>query len=385
MRVIHFGKFYPPHRGGIETFLADLCEGLAGRDVQCEVVVSAEPGEMGGRIEHEVNLRRLTCLGVVKSVPICPDAPWALNRMEADIIHVHHPNPLADACLRVSKPRGRIVVTYHSDVVGHGMLGAMYERTIRRTLGMADAIVTASDEYVKSSSVLKLFYSKLRVIPYGIDCEESMGLRRPFGGVSREPRYLFLGRLVPYKGVSVFLRALRHVRGRAWIAGSGPLENALKREAGEVGVSDRVEFLGEVSEEEKRQRLAACDVFVLPSITRAEAFGIVLLEAMAARRPVVASDLPTGVRMLVRDGVNGRRFAPGDVQSLADALRDVISDPARAQRMGEAGARMVRTQYTTRRMVDDYLALYEELMASPHSRTRREERELSLAAKGAAR
>jgi len=373
MKVVHFGKFYAPHRGGMETMLAALCQGLAKRGVECEVVVSDEPGRPGAREETGIHLRRLKCLGVVRSVPMCPEAPWALRGVAADVIHIHHPNPLADACLRVSEPEGRIVVTYHSDVVGHGVLGSIYEPLARRTLELADAIAVSSAEYAESSPVLPDFREKWRVIPYGIDCPEVNARRAPFSDPSREPQYLFLGRLVPYKGVSVLIRAMRRAPGRAWIAGSGPLEDRLRREAAEAGVADRVEFLGSLTEEEKWKWLEACDVLVLPSVTRAEAFGIVLLEAMAMGRPVVVSDLPTGIRALVQDGVNGRRFAPGDDDALAEVLKELAADPRRAWRMGEEGARMVREYWTTEQMVERYLGLYHEVTSRLVRRAIRQE------------
>ncbi|MHC4479538.1 MAG: glycosyltransferase, partial [Planctomycetota bacterium] len=111
------------------------------------------------------------------------------------------------------------------------------------------------------------------------------------------------------------------------------------------------------------RRMSACDAFVLPSVSRAEAFGIVLLEAMAMARPLVVSDLPTGVRALVEHGANGYRFAPGNPGALADALRRLAANPAGARAMGAEGRRRFLECWTTDRMVSRYVDLYRELCA----------------------
>lgn len=361
MRVVHFGKYYPPYRGGMEQFLGLLARGLVRKGISCEVIAGAN-GDLPGMTQDDgVLVRRLRMYGTIKSLPVCPGAIGALNRVRADVINLHHPNPLGDLSYLLARPPGRLVVTYHSDVVNQTSLSRLHAPFLQRVLEMADAVVAASPQYVDSSPVLGRYRQKVRVIPYGFDAPEGEAPPVAAHQERRAPQYLFIGRLVPYKGIAILLRALPRISGNLWIIGSGPLEPKLRKQASEPHLAGRVEFLGSISESEKFQRLASCDVLVLPSVNRAEAFGIVLLEAMAMGRPVVASDLASGVQMLVQHGVNGLRFPPGDDRALAEALQRLANDGALARRMGEAGRRLVREHYSVPRMVDRYGELYKEL------------------------
>ena len=364
MKVIHFGKFYPPHRGGMEKFLEMLCQGLVRRGVQCEVIVARDPGDPEEKCHDGVPIRRMRSLGTLNSLSICPEALGVLRGVQADIFHLHHPNPLADISYLLSKPKGRLVVTYHSDIINKQWISCLYAPLLNQILDRTEVIVATSPQYVLSSSVLARYQTKTRIIPLGCDpfvydYVKPINLQKDV-----EPQYLFVGRLVPYKGISVLLEALRQAPGRLWIAGTGPLTATIKKEIAIASLSDRVELLGDISEEEKLQRLAACDAMVLPSLTRAEAFGIVLLEAMAMGRPVVVSDLPTGVRMIVDDGVNGYRFPPGDAQALAAIFHKLAAEPAIAKKMGDNGRRILQERFTADLMVDRYLRLYQDLCAA---------------------
>jgi rhamnosyl/mannosyltransferase len=346
----------------MENFLESLCQGLARAGVQCEVIVAGNGEKSSCKEERGVLVRRMGSLGTIRSLPICPEAIGALLGLQADIINLHHPNPLADLSYILAKPKGRLVVTYHSDIVGQRCLTYLHAPFLHRVLQRADAIVATSPQYVASSEVLRNYHNKIHTIPLGFDAP-------PFGEIkpltlnnNKGPKYFFIGRLVPYKGVSVMVEALKQVPGHLWIAGTGPLEGKLRRQVGLSGLNERVEFLGNISEREKFTRLKACDVFVLPSISRAEAFGVALLEAMAMGKPLVVSDLPTGVSLLVQNGVNGHRFPPGDAKALAAILLRLANNPQDMMSMGRASQRLVQEKYTTNTMINSYLKLYEGLM-----------------------
>ena len=364
MKVVHFGKYYPPYRGGMESFLAALCRGLVERGVECEAIVAADGDHPSVDVDAGVRVRRLRSLGTFRSMPVCPVALRALRGLRADIINLHHPNPMADISYLLSRPQAHLVVTYHSDIISQSWLRLLHAPLLHKILAKADAIVATSEHYVDSSPVLQRYRRKIRIIPLGFD-PPAFEMGEFWDNPKRnEPRYLFVGRLVPYKGVLVMLEALRYVPGNLWIAGTGPLEGRLRTLVRENNLQDRVEFLGDISEREKFFRLAACDALILPSLNRAEAFGIVLLEAMAMGRPVVVSDLPTGVRLLVQDGITGFRFPPGEAQALARVLRHLADNPAQAKRLGKSGQQLVRAEYFTARMVKRYLDLYNELLTS---------------------
>jgi glycosyltransferase involved in cell wall biosynthesis len=362
LKVVHFGKYYPPYQGGMETFLATLCKGLINEGLKCEVLVSNDGMNGYQHSDDGVLVRRMRTFGTFKSQPICPEGFVALRGVRADIIHLHHPNPLAEFGYFLCQPKGRLVVTYHSDIVNQVWLSKMYAPVLSYILDKADAIIATSWDYVASSPILPKYQKKIRVIHLACKVTADGGPKKNIlERESRpEPQYLFVGRLVPYKGLPVLFEALQHVPGILWIVGTGPREEMLKNQVAELSLNRRVEFLGNISDQEKFQRLVSCDALILPSINRAEAFGIVLLEAMAMGRPVVVSDLPTGVRVVVKHGVNGLRFPTGDARALAATLKRLIDNPEEARRMGEAGREMVKN-YSVGQMVKNYVQLYSEL------------------------
>jgi glycosyltransferase involved in cell wall biosynthesis len=203
------------------------------------------------------------------------------------------------------------------------------------------------------------------VVPFGIDLDgfalrigevdQVQELRRRHG----ERIILFLGVLRYYKGLDVLIRAMARVTGRLLIAGRGPKRADLEALTRELGLADRVTFLGEVSESERRLLLHACDVFALPSIDRSEAFGIAQLEAMACGKPVVSSDLPTGVRLVNQDGVTGMLVLPGNPDALAGALNTLLEDDALRTGLGKAARLRVEQEFTAERRIARTLDLYD--------------------------
>ena len=131
----------------------------------------------------------------------------------------------------------------------------------------------------------------------------------------------------------------------------------MKRFAGTMGVADRIRFLGRVSEENLPRVYAACDVFVLPSVSRLEAFGIVALEAMATGKPVVVADIP-GVREVIEDGREGLLADPVNAQDLAEKIQRVLSDPEARRTMGRRGREKVLDSFSIERVTDQIEALY---------------------------
>jgi len=178
------------------------------------------------------------------------------------------------------------------------------------------------------------------------------------------PNILFVGRLRYYKGLQYLLEAMRALEAHLLVVGSGPMEEAWRRLAGELGVADRVTFLGEVPDEELPAFYHLCDLFVLPASHRSEAFGVVQIEAMAAGKPVVCTELGTGTSYVNVHGETGLVVPPRDPAALVDAIRRLLADPELRRRLGERGRERAVREFSAGVMADRVASLYQELLSS---------------------
>jgi len=372
LRVLQVGKFYPPDEGGMETHLEGLCRHMRDR-ASLEVLVAGRSRRTMHEVVDGVSVTRVGTWATIRSAPLCPDLRRLIHDSPADVVHLHHPNPSAFLSYLASGHRGRLIVTYHSDVIQQWLLNIVYEPIVRAVLRRADAIIVSSREYLETSTMLKRYRDRCVVIPMAIDPERFAtadpdavsAIRQRFG----DRIILAVGRLVYYKGLEFLVRAMPRVRGHLVIAGQGPMRDELAAEAEALGVADRVTLSGHVPD--TLPYYHAARVFALSSHLRSEAFGIVQLEAMAAGLPVVNTQIPSGVPGVSLDGVTGLTVPPGDAEALAVALTRILDDPALAGRLGAAGRRRVAELYSLDGMTERTLAVYASVMAGAGRRSRR--------------
>jgi rhamnosyl/mannosyltransferase len=370
MRVLHVGKFYPPAPGGMERVVQLLCENE--RPEVDSVVLAANTSPHTVReVWHGVPVTRVASVASIGSVGICPTFPAVLARTPRDITVIHEPNPAALVSDWITRGRGPLVVWFHSEVVrARWKYNTLYRPFLRRALTRAHRIVVSSPRLADHARELADFRSKCVVIPFGIDVERleaTPAVTARAAQIVAEhpgPRLLFIGRLVPYKGVDVLIDAMASVPGAtALILGDGPLRGELAARAAASGVAGRVRFLGALPDAEVVAHLHACDVFVLPSVSRQETFGVAQLEAMACGRPVVSTDLETGVPWVNQHEVTGLVVPPGNSERLSDALGRLLSDEAFRHRLGAAARERVQREFTTERMAQRTVSLYRDVLA----------------------
>jgi rhamnosyl/mannosyltransferase len=371
LRVLHLGKFYPPHPGGMETHLQDLCGELK-QSVNVEVVVAGDGRETIEEVVDGVRVARLATLLNFAAAPVCPQMVRRVREARADIVHLHWPNPTAVLAYLASGHRGKLVFSYHSDVVRQKLLRKPFWPVLRHALRRAAAIIAASHNYVQSSPVLQKFRDRCRVIPYGLpleqfDCTDAIDvarIREEYG-----PRIVLgVGRLVYYKGFEYLIRAMKDVEGRLLIVGNGPLRVELEQEARAAGLGERVTFLTDVAD--VRPYYHAADVFALPSVARSEAFGIVQLEAMACRKPVVNTELDSGVTFVSLDGQTGITVPPANASALSRAINTLLDNPALSAEYGHAGRKRVEQEFSLSLMTRRTLQVYDEVMSNQAVNTR---------------
>ncbi len=368
--VLQVGKYYPPVRGGIETHLEMLARGLVrSGEVDLQVVVANEGSRSAKGKPGGVPLRRLGTALKVAGAPVCPRLLGVLRHSRADILHVHSPHPTALVAYLASGFRGRLVLTYHSDIVRQRVLGRLISPIQHAALRRARAIITASPGLARHSPVLARHRARCVTIPFGIhpadfadtDPAEVAAVRARHAADGR-PLLLAVGRLVYYKGFEYLMRAMSLVRPPVTLllAGEGRLRGPLEALAARLGPERRVELLGDVAD--LRPYYHACDVFILPSTARSEAFGIVQLEAMACGKPVINTRLPSGVPDVSRDGETGITVEPCDEGALAGAIDRLLGDAPLRARLGAGARERVHTHFDADRMVADTLALYRRIL-----------------------
>jgi len=367
LKVLHVGKFYPPHPGGMESHLQTLCEELS-KTIEVEVLVANDRWRTERFTQGGVEVVRLATALMLHGTPIVPLMARAMRRARPDVIHLHFPNPMAALACLMSRLDAPIVVTWHSDVVRQRRAAAAFAPLLSLLLGRCAAIIVGSTAYIETSAVLSARRRLCRAIPFGIraaafehpDLARVTELRRRYG----DRLVLGVGRLIYYKGFQNLVRAMADVRAIALIAGDGPLASALAAEAARFGVADRVALLGRVNEADLKACYHACDVFVLPSVERSEAFGIVQLEAMVCGKPVVNTWLDSAVPHVSLDGVTGLTVPPNDPAALAVALNALLDDPERRATMGAAARRRVREEFSAELMARRTLEVYREIAGS---------------------
>lgn len=353
MRILHLAKYYWPRSGGMERVVRDLAEGANALGHQAEVVAVRSFGEGTRRPGNFVT--RTFSFGALGSQEIAPGYIAAAWR-RADVIHVHHPHSLADVACLLRAGRTPVVVTQHAD--SSRSAGRPVARMVLRR---AKAIVVPSRAHVAMSTELRGFEPKVEIIPFGID--ESRWSIVPPPPPGAPPRALFIGRLVAFKGVDILLRALERVPDlRLDIIGSGPEGPRLRTLAQALAITDRVRWYGEYPDEDLTRRMADADFLVLPSVTTEEMFGLVVLEAMAAGRPVITTAVPSAVREVNVPDVTGLEVPLRDVAALARALETMAGDPARREAMGAAGRLRVAQNFTRALMAQRHIELYQQVM-----------------------
>lgn len=291
--------------------------------------------------------------------PIAPDVSAQLRTIRAlrdeafDVVHLHEPlcpGPTQTAILFKTAP---LVGTFHA---AGSSAGYRYLRPITqwaaRKLDLRCAVSEDARKMAEEAlgGEYVLLFNGVELAPY------AKATPTPTEG----PTILFVGRHEPRKGLAVLLDAMAELPPHIhlWIAGDGPETDDLQRRvAGDV----RITWLGRISDEEKAARLRAADVFCAPSL-HGESFGVVLLEAMAADTPVVASDLP-GYANVARAGRDGVLVPPGDATALAGALRQVLTDTDLAHRLVASGATRA-AEFSMEHLAERYIECYEQVLAT---------------------
>ncbi|MBI2888053.1 MAG: glycosyltransferase family 4 protein [Chloroflexi bacterium] len=369
LRIAHVTATFPPYRGGTGAVAYQNAFQLAllGHDVHVFTAAGPPDGGLGPDGETDdppgVTVRRLQPRIRFGNAPLLRGLAPALRPF--DLVHLHYPFYFGGEQVWWASARYGVpyVATYHQDVVLPWPLSWLAEAHHRLAgegvLRSARLVLATTLDYAARSRLASLPPQLVQELPNSVDTQifrpglDARGLRQSLAVGEEQPVALFVGALDRahyFKGVPVLLQALSSLPGAALVVvGDGDLRPRYQQAAQEAGLGARVRFVGPVVPTELPLYYALADVAVLPSTTRGEAFGVVLIEAMACGTPVVASDLP-GVQAVVDHGLNGYLAPPGNAAALAARLRGLLADPALRARMGESGRRKAEARYDARQV-----------------------------------
>ncbi|MFH0856534.1 MAG: glycosyltransferase family 4 protein [bacterium] len=317
-----------------------------------------------------------------------------------DIIHLHYPffgaaeilwlkrifnkTTLCPSLLKKGN-KMKLVITYHMDVVGEGAIKKFFtvhtQFIMPRILKSADVIIASSFDYFKNSNAGKLKLEKEIIeLPFGADCdiykvmEKDARLMAKYKLEDDDKIILTIGPLDSahyFKGVEYLIKAFKSVFDasdpgkkrnlKLMIIGDGNLGRYYENIASQLGITEQVIFAGRVNDEEKIKIINLSYVEVLASINQSEAFGIVLIEAMACAKPVIASNLP-GVRSVVEEGVNGLLCEPKNIENLAGKIKYLLDNPHIARQMGASGLERVEKLYNWKCITGKLEKIYKTLI-----------------------
>ena len=370
MKILHISKYYYPYIGGVEN----ICKYIVDYTAVHQTAVVC------------FNSKRNDVADVVDGKPVYRVGAWvtiarqalslsyfkvlikAIREFSPDVIQIHWANPFPAAVLLCIIPKNvKLIVHWHMDIVKQAKIYPLIKPIETRLLKRADRIVVTSPQYRDFSLPLQQFKEKIRVVPNAIN--KSIFAPRQYDEFriddiqrryQNKPIVFFVGRHIQYKGLPNLLEAEKYVKTDCVfvIAGSGPLTESLINECN----SERVYFVGRLNDDELRWHYYAASVFAFPSITKNEAFGVALAEAMYCKTAAVTFTIEgSGVNWVNLNGVTGLEVPNRDNKAFAEAIDEILTNKELAQRYAEAAHLRVLNNFTIPKMMEKMNEVYQEL------------------------
>jgi len=368
MKILQFGKFFPPATGGIESFIFDLTEELS-KKIKCDVLCSNSKNKTSIERKENYIVIRTASFGKLFSTSISPAMIYWLKRIgnNYDIIHLHLPDPMGNLAYFLVRPKAKLILHWHSDIIRQKSILFFYKPLQDWLLERADRIIATSPKYMEGSEYLKKYKKKCVVIPLGLNPEKLKineikikEIKHLFRG---KPIIFSLGRLIYYKGYEYLIEAMRNVDAYLLIGGSGPLRKFLQKQIEKLNLSKKVFLLGKVRDEDLGSYYQACDIFCLPSIYKSEAFGLVQAEAMYFGKPIVSTDIEgSGVSWVNQNGVTGLVVPPKNAIALAKAVNKIIKNPELKKKFSENAKRRFEEEFRIEIITERILKLYKKII-----------------------
>ncbi len=370
MKIVQWAKYYPPEWGGMERVTYDLAAGWAADGIESVVVAFTKGASAGSQVDEGVHIHRHPLSVKLDTQPV--SAGWIANAMrqarDADAVIAHAPNLLilfpmlflwVAGLFGTRRPQR--ILFWHSDIVGKGALGWIARPIELLLVAISDDIIATSPPYAEYSPILSRHGHKTTIVPLGIDdpAPADSDTGPAISGqladfIGDRPLALSVGRLVPYKGFHVLIEAFAKLPPtRALvIVGQGPLRAGLQSAIDRAGAADRILLVGSLAHRELAALYRRCDCFVMSSLQRSEAFGMVLLEAMSYGKPVVACDIEGSGVPWVAGADGAAEVVPIECpDKMAAAIEKILSNKELAADMARCARQRFERLFTKAQML----------------------------------
>ena len=370
IKILQLGKFYPI-RGGVEKVMYDLMLGLSEEKVYCDMLCASTEDYPAGIININPYAKLIVEATKVKlaATMLAPSLIIRLRKIakDYDIIHIHHPDPMASLALFLSGYKGKVILHWHSDILKQKTLLKLYRPLQDWLIKRANIIVGTTPVYVKESPFLDKVQHKIDYIPIGVEpLIADKGKAEKLKQKYRNKHIVFsLGRLVEYKGYEYLIKAAQHLdeNYQIIIGGKGPLMESLTSLIAELGIQDRVTLLGFVADDDIPDYFEVCDMFCLSSIWKTEAFAIVQIEAMSCGKPIVCAHIPgSGVAWVNKDGISGLVVESENEIALVDAIKRISTDANLQMKLSEGSKKRYEEYFTRKKMTERCLNIYRNIL-----------------------
>lgn len=369
-KVLQISKYYYPFIGGTEQVARDIANAINKMDNVEQKIICFNEDASDGDVKckksetiHDIvdGVEVIRCGYQFKvssqalSMSYRKELKHLMDGFKPDIVIVHYPNPFVTHLLmKYRKLPFKLVIYWHLDITKQKVLKYLFHRQNIKFINRANRIIGATPKHIEESMYTKYFEGKKEILPYTIDenslvitseeIEKAEEIRKKYDG---KKIGLFIGRHVPYKGLKYLVEAskiLGDEKIHFCIAGSGELTEELKEQAAS---DSKVEFLGKITDSERRAYLYASDIICFPSITRNEGFGLALAEGMYFGKPAVTFTIQgSGVNYVNLDGITGIECPNGDSEAYANALKILCNDDKLRKEYGDNARTRILNNFT---------------------------------------
>ncbi|QDW26940.1 glycosyltransferase [Pedobacter sp. KBS0701] len=369
MKILQTIKYYDPSKGGMESVAKNIVDGVIENSSDVEFIIYANNHyssfkKIYNRNNRVESIKESTPL-ILKSQPLSLGYPLLAKLISSsDVVHHHYPFPNMELALlryqHLLKGK-KFVITWHANINNSrwGWIGKAYNPLVKKLLDLASDIIVTSPQLAESSNILAHYLEKIKVVPLSFDpmLSNNGGIPRAYP-VNRKFRLLFVGKLRSYKGIIFLLEAIKDLDVELYIVGDGEDRQLLVNKTEEINASHKVFFKSGLTDEQVAAIYQECDLFILPSINEAEAFGVVQLEAMSNGLPVINTSLKSGVPFVSLDSFSGLTVEAGNSEKLKNAINTIINSKELYETY--SGNAVIRSKdFTREKMAKAYLNIYQ--------------------------